>query len=29
MLQHGTFKQVQKVKNDDEAVWVELFDMGE
>ena len=27
--QHGTFKQAQKVKSDDEAVQAELFDMGE
>lgn len=27
--QHGTFKQAQKVKSDDEAVQAELFDMAE
>lgn len=27
--QHGTFKQAQEVKSDDEAVQAELFDMEE
>ena len=26
---HGTFKQAQKVKSDDEAVQAELFEMSE
>jgi hypothetical protein len=29
MFQHGTFKQAQKVKSDDEAVQAELFEMSE
>jgi len=27
--QHGTFKQAQKVKSNDEAIQLELFDMTE